>query len=80
MDDKNLPFCPIDQARVIMIYLKIRSMLIRTFIRTLKYTDHAGLEIPVDLCITSLFSRWIAIGNAGPTSALEHTQLFAAIS
>ena len=35
------------------------------------YTDHAGLEIPVDLCIASPFSRRIAIGNAGPTSALE---------
>ena len=35
------------------------------------YTDHAGLEIPVDLCIASPFSRQIAIGNAGPTSALE---------
>ena len=35
------------------------------------YTDHAGLKTPVDLSIASPFSRQIAIGNAGPTSALE---------
>ena len=35
------------------------------------YTDHAGLEIPVDLRIASSFSRQIAIGNAGPSLALE---------
>ena len=35
------------------------------FART--YTDHAGLEIPVDLCIASPFSRQIAICNAGPS-------------
>ena len=35
------------------------------------YTDHAGLEIPVDLSIASPFSRQIAIGNAGPSLALE---------
>ena len=32
---------------------------------------YAGLEIAVILVIASLFSRQIAIGNAGPTSALE---------
>ena len=35
------------------------------------YTDHAALEIPVNSRITSPFSRQIANGNAGPTSALE---------
>ena len=35
------------------------------------YTDHAGLEIPVDLCIASPFSQQIAIGNAGPILALD---------
>ena len=35
------------------------------------YTDYAGPEIPVDLCIASPFSRQIANANAGPTSALE---------
>ena len=35
------------------------------------YKDHAGLEIPVDSSIASPFSRQIAIGNAGPTSALD---------
>ena len=28
------------------------------------YTDHAGLEIPVDLCIASPFSRQIAVMSA----------------
>ena len=32
---------------------------------------YAGLGILVDLCIASPFSRQIAIGNAGPNSALE---------
>ena len=35
------------------------------------YTEYAGLEIYVFLCIASSFSRQIAIGNAGPTSTLE---------
>ena len=35
------------------------------------YTDHAGLEISVNSSIASPFSRQIAIGNAGPVSALE---------
>ena len=35
------------------------------------YTDHAGLEIPVNLRIVTLFSQQIAIGNAGPILALE---------
>ena len=34
-------------------------------------TDYASLEIPVDSCIASTFSRQIAIGNAGPASALD---------
>ena len=33
-------------------------------------TDHAGLEIPVNLSIASPFSRQIAIGNVGPSTAL----------
>ena len=33
--------------------------------------DHAGPEIYVISRIASPFSRQIAIGNAGPTSALE---------
>ena len=37
----------------------------------LGYTDHAGLEIFVHLRIASPFSRQIAIGNAGPSTALE---------
>ena len=35
------------------------------------YTDYAGLEISVNSCIASPFSRQIAIGNAGPSLALE---------
>ena len=35
------------------------------------YTDHAGPEISVNSRIASSFSRQIAIGKAGPTSALE---------
>ena len=35
------------------------------------YTDHAGLEISVNSRIASLFSLQIAIGNAGPGSALD---------
>ena len=35
------------------------------------YTECAGLEIPVHLCIASPFSRQIANGNAGPATALE---------
>ena len=35
------------------------------------YTDHAGLEISVNSSSASLFSRQIAIGNAGPSTALE---------
>ena len=35
------------------------------------YTDHAGLEIPVNSCIASPFSRQIANVNAGPVLALE---------
>ena len=36
-----------------------------------RHTDHAGLEIPVNSRIASPFSRQIANGNAGPSSALE---------
>ena len=35
------------------------------------YTEYAGLEIYVNLRMASSFSRQIANGNAGPTSALE---------
>ena len=35
------------------------------------YTEYAGPEISVNSRIASPFSRQIAIGNAGPTSALE---------
>ena len=35
------------------------------------YTEYAGLDIAVILCIASPFSRRIATGNAGPTSTLE---------
>ena len=35
------------------------------------YTDYAGLEISVNSRIASPFSRQIAIGNAGPATALE---------
>ena len=35
------------------------------------YTDHAGPEISVNSHIASPFSWQIAIGNGGPTSALE---------
>ena len=41
------------------------------FHRRNAYTDHAGLEISVNLPIASPFSRQIAIGNAGPILALE---------
>ena len=37
----------------------------------MQYTDHAGLKIPVDLCITSQFSQQIANVSAGPVLALE---------
>ena len=37
----------------------------------LMYTDYAGLEISVNSGIAWLFSRQIANGNAGPTSALD---------
>ena len=37
----------------------------------LAYTDYVGLEIIVISRIASLFSRQIAIGNAGPATALE---------
>ena len=52
-----------------MVFLSI-NLLISVF-REGCNTDHAGLEILVDLCIALPFSRQIAIGNAGPTSALE---------
>ena len=35
------------------------------------YTEHAGLEISVNSRIASPFSRHIAIGNAGPSTALD---------
>ena len=35
------------------------------------YTEDAGLEIAVILCIASPFLRQIAIGNAGPSLTLE---------
>ena len=35
------------------------------------YTDYAGLEITVNSRIATPFSRQIAIGNAGPGSALD---------
>ena len=35
------------------------------------YTDHAGPEISVNSRIASAFSRKIANGNAGPTTALD---------
>ena len=35
------------------------------------YTDYAGPEIPINSRIASPFSQQIAIGNAGPSSALE---------
>ena len=33
--------------------------------------EYAGLEIPVNLCTASSFSRQIAISNAGPAPTLE---------
>ena len=36
------------------------------------YTDYAGLGIPVNSRIASPFSLQIAIGNAGPTTALDY--------
>ena len=38
-----------------------------------RYTDNAGPEISVNSRIASPFSQQIAIGNAGPSSALEST-------
>ena len=35
------------------------------------YTDHAGLEIPVDLCIAAPFSRQIAIGSSSSSSTVK---------
>ena len=37
----------------------------------IEYTDYAGLDIAVILCIAWPFSWQIANGNAGPTSALD---------
>ena len=45
--------------------------LLVTIIDLPLYTDHAGLEIPVNSRIASPFSRQIAISNAGPSTALE---------
>ena len=42
-----------------------------TMSATIQYTEYEGLGISVNLCIVSLFSRQIAIGNAGPGSAVE---------
>ena len=39
--------------------------------RIILYTEYEGLKMSVNLCITLLFSRQIAIGNAGPGSALD---------
>ena len=35
------------------------------------YTEYAGLNIALSLCIASPFSRRIVIGNAGPILTLE---------
>ena len=46
------------------------------------YTEYAGLDIAVILCIASPFSLRIAISNAGPKLhwlLWEQNQLFAAI-
>ena len=40
-------------------------------IYNMAYTDYAGLEIPGNSDIAWPFSRQIANGNAGPTSALD---------
>ena len=37
----------------------------------LQYTEHAGLEISVNSRTASPFSQQIAIGNAGPATALD---------
>ena len=43
-------------------------------------TEYAGLEVTVDCCITSSFSRQIANGNAGPAlETWEQNNLFAAV-
>ena len=36
-----------------------------------QYTEYVGLEIPVNMCIVSPFSRQMANRKAGPVSALE---------
>ena len=35
------------------------------------FTEYAGLEIPVNLCIASVFLQQKAIANVGPVSAFE---------
>ena len=52
----------------------VHKILIRLDINFVKMginTEHAGPEILIYLSIASPFSRQIAIGNAGPATALE---------
>ena len=47
------------------------TFLVKNSIMSKMYTDDAGLRIPVNSRIASPFSLQIAIGNAGPTTALD---------
>ena len=64
-----------DDTMVVIVHDNITSVVhivFQSYLRYFRtYTDHAGLEIPVNSRITSLFSRQIAIGNAGPFLASE---------
>ena len=48
------------------VHMQVISVICNRF----WYTDHAGPDFPIDLCIASAFSRQIANGNAGPSLAL----------
>ena len=53
-------------------YLPLHIVLMKVIYSIcLTNTEYAGLEITVNSCIASPFSRQIAIGNAGPGTALE---------
>ena len=43
----------------------------KEYLKTRIYTENAGLDIVVKLCIASPFSLQMANGNAGPISTLE---------
>ena len=65
----NLLMC--SQYFRLLLYLGLRRMKRKYPACIYMYTEDAGPEISMNLCIASLFSRQIANSNAGPTLALE---------